>query len=439
MANLGIPTTRSRFITTYHYMRDPYGCYRKWKVKFGKTFVVRALNGDVVATWDQENIRRIFALNSNSIAPFAVGTVRPLVGDKSVFTVQGEEHKRERSLLMPSFHGDLMRQTTSTIQDVAIRAAESWQANSTIRVMDSALDISLEVILRVVFGLQDQTKIENYKQTITNFVTGFHPLLGFSKLFQRPLFGLGPWNKFVKARKEFNDLLYREIEERRKTNFEDSNDLLSRLMSARYDDGSTISEEAIRDHLVTLLLAGHETTQIAIAWAMSWLGRNPKIVERLQSELDETEFDDAVNSSKLLTGICNESLRLNPILPDVVRVAKVPIELTDVTIPVGTAFAPSTFLAHYDPEIFEDPEKFDPDRWSDRTYKPTEYFPFGGGVRRCIGAALANLEMKIVVAAWVKEFNFELLEDAPRFEPVHRRNLTMAPSSGVKLRFLGKR
>lgn len=439
MSSFGIPATRSRFLSTYKYMRDPFGSYDQWKAKFGNTFVIRALNGDVYATCNRENVRRIFALPSDAIGPFAIETTRPLLGGMSVFLAEGEQHRKERSLLLPSFHGELIRETVATIENVAMKSAEKWKRGSIVRIMDSSLDISLEVILRVVFGLGEENRIQIFKDSMSRFVASFHPSLAFSRLLQRPLFGLSPWNKFVNARAEFDALIQSEIDQRKKSSSPSGNDLLSRLLDAKYDDGTSMTNEGIRDQLVTLLLAGHETTQIAIGWAMSWLFRNSKCLQRLRLELDEQEFSEVVSSSDLLTGICNESLRLNPILADVIRVAKKPIELEEVTVPVGKAIAPSTYLVHYDEELYPNPRSFEPDRWKDRTYKPHEFFPFGGGIRRCIGASLATMEMKIVIASWVKNFEFELLPVTPQIEPLHRRNLTMAPKSGIPLKFLGRR
>ena len=440
MSRLPIPGTKSRFISTFRYMRDPYGSFEKWQNKFGSTFLIRALNGDVIATSNPENVRRIFAAKHDSVGQFAIETTRALVGAQSVFLAEGEQHRLERTLLLPSFHGELIRETLNTIRSVVEQATAKWQPGDNVRIMDVALDISLEVILQIVFGIQREDAIGKYKQTIMKFVKSFHPILAFTKLFQRPLFGLSPWNRFVKARSEFDELIQTEIESRRSSDTDtERNDLLSRLLNARYEDGTAIDDVGIRDQLVTLLLAGHETTQIAISWAMSWVLRNPVFHQRLIDELDENEFEEVVNHSKLLDGICNESLRLNPIVPDVLRRLKQPMEFEEGIIPVGKTVAAATYLIHTDPNIYEEPFEFNPDRWRERTFKPHEFLPFGGGIRRCIGATLAVYEIKIVVATLVNNYRFELPHDAPDSEIVHRRNLTLAPKSGIPLVFLGQR
>lgn len=432
--------TKSRFFSTFAYMRDPYGSFDKWREKFGKTFLIRALNGDVYATANRENVKRIFAAKHDAVGQFAVETTRPLLGGQSVFLAEGEQHRLERALLLPNFHGELIKDTADTIEKVATSATDAWEPGDNVRIMDVALDISLEVILRVVFGLQTGEQIAKYKQTITKFVKSFHPVLAFTKLFQRPLFGLSPWNRFVAARAEFDQMIKQEMELRRKgKDAEQRTDLLSRLLTATYEDGSRISDDGIRDQLVTLLLAGHETTQIAMSWAMSWLYRNPDVLTQLTHELNSEELGSVVHHSKLLSGICNEALRLNPILPDVVRTLKKPLEFEEGTIPTGKTVAAATYLLHTDPEIYPEPMNFLPHRWFDRSYKPYEFMPFGGGIRRCIGAALAVLEIKIVVATFCRDLRFELPHDAPATEIVHRRNLTIAPKSGIPLVYLGRK
>lgn len=419
-------------------MRDPFSCYRSWKRRFGNTFVVNALNGDVVATCDRENIRRAFAASFDDVEPFAVETVRPLVGGSSVFLLQGERHRRERTILSPPFHGKSTGRRADEIRDIALRVAGNWQAGQTIRIMDASLDVSLEVIIRIVFGVQSQEEVEQFKQHVKRFVRSFHPVLAFTRMFQRPLLGLSPWNRFIAERSRFYRLLDEQIR-RRRNEGGNQDSVLTQLIRSRYEDGSQADDESIRDQLVTLLFAGHETTQIAIAWAMSWLARKSEIADRLRSELDRDDSLEAVLQSELIDGICNESLRLNAIVPDTVRTLRVPMTWTDVELPAGSHIAIAICLVHEDPELYPAPFEFDPDRWSRRIFKPNEFLPFGGGVRRCIGAPLAVLEMKIVIATWWRHFRFELPTDAPHVEPLHRRNVTMAPVSGIPLVFPGPR
>ena len=265
MGQTNLPGPSGRFRTTWRFMRDPYTCYRNWRARYGDTFLVKALNGNVVATCNRENIRRVFALPGDAIGQFAIETTKPLMGGLSVILVEGEQHRRERAILSPSFHGERIAGQATVVHDVALNVASGWKAGETVRIMDATLDVSLEVIIRVVFGVQSTDRIQVYKTAIKDFVSSFHPVLAFSRLLQRPLLGLSPWNKFLRHRTTFHNLLTEEIESRRKSGA-DGTDVLSRLLQARYDNGQPMTTEGIRDQLVTLPLAGHETTQIAIVF-----------------------------------------------------------------------------------------------------------------------------------------------------------------------------
>jgi cytochrome P450 len=419
-------------------MKDPFACYRQWQQKFGDTFMVRALNGDVVATCDRENVRKVFAARSDETGQFAVETIKPLMGGSSVLLIEGEQHRRERGLLSPAFRGQRINKNAELIREVAMRVASDWETGETIRMMDPALEVSLEVIIRVVFGVQAEDKVESLKRQIKSFVGTFHPMLAFSKLLQRPLLGLSPWNRFVKARNELHESLDAEIGRHSGCPVMQDN-MLSGLLHSKYEDGENATSTGIRDQLVAMLMAGHETTQIAISWAMNWLHRHPEYADRLRAELDEDDSVEAITNSSLLNGICNESLRINSVISDVVRTLREPMEWQEGTLPAGTNIAVAICLIHEDPELYPEPFRFNPDRWNDRDFKPTEFIPFGGGTRKCLGATLAMLEMKMVVAAWMKNFQFESPSDAPEKEPLYRRNITMAPKSGIPLKFIGAR
>ena len=173
MARPEFMKTGNRFTTTYRFMKDPFKCYRDWQQKFGDTFMVRALNGDVVATCDRANVRKVFAARSDEVGQFAVETITPLMGSSSVILIEGEPHRRERALLSPAFRGERINNSAELIRDVALRTAADWKPGETIRMMDSALEISLEVIIRVIFGVQSQERVEEFKKRIKKFVTSF--------------------------------------------------------------------------------------------------------------------------------------------------------------------------------------------------------------------------------------------------------------------------
>ncbi len=420
---------RGRIRSTWQLMNTPYSTYADWQARYGKTFLIKALNGNVIATSNVENIRRVLATRHDETMQFAIGTIAPLIGESSVAIVSGQRHKRARSMLIPPFQGDALRCSIATMKSVAERSVKHLKAGDQIKVMDISLDYSLEVIIQVVFGVERLDDVEVFKRAIKSYVKSFRPVFAFTRLLQNRL--VPQWRRFLKQKLAFNQLLESQIQRRRQSDSQP--DVLGMLLAARDEQGKPLDNAELRDQLISLLFAGHETTQIAIAWAMSWLHRHPLILQRLRKEMEEEHDPDQLLKSKLLDGICLESLRLNPIVADFLRVFLVPIQFEEVDLPANSNVGILTTLVHNDPEIYPNPGCFDPDRWADRTYKPYEFLAFGGGVRRCIGASMAVMEMKIALITWLRLLEFRLPDDAPGIEPVHRRNLTMAPRSGIKL------
>ncbi|HEX3770107.1 MAG TPA: cytochrome P450, partial [Polyangiaceae bacterium] len=216
-------------------------------------------------------------------------------------------------------------------------------------------------------------------------------------------------------------------------------DILSLMMAARYDDGSSMTDDEVHDQLLTLLAAGHETTATALAWALYWVHRDPALLRELRGELDALGPDaepDAVAALELLDAICTETLRLHPIVPDVARKLLAPLTLGEWTIPEGAGVAVVTSLLHGDPKIYPDPDRFDPRRFGKTKPSPFAYTPFGGGSRRCLGAAFALYEMKLVLATILRDWDLELLD---RDVKPGRQNITIGPRGGVRMRALGRR
>ncbi|MEM7784168.1 MAG: cytochrome P450 [Planctomycetota bacterium] len=436
MAAIKFPGPAGRVWTTVKFMRDPFSSYREWKRKYGNTFLIKALNGNVIATCDPNNIERIFSLPTEHLTQFATKTIRPLIGESSLFVIDGNRHKQQRKILTSCFRKGYDRSQAQLMEQICINAAKNWTEKSEVKMMDSALDVSLEVIVRLVFGFQDPQEIENVQLAVKQYVDSFHPSLAFSRIFHRPLLGLSPWVRFRNSRFQLHQLLDEEMA-RRKRSEDFGTDLLSQLLLSEDDHGCPVNQSQIRDHMVAMLLAGHETTQIAIAWAMSWLHRHPNCLQRLRDELGDHDVQKCVRN-EYLVGVCNEALRLNSVVSDTVRQLKVPLELVEGVVPAGSNLAVSICLVHEDPELYPNPFEFQPERWSSIRPGPNEFLPFGGGIRRCPGASLAMLELRTVVATWIRNFDFRLPDDAPEKESVYRRNITMAPVSGIPLILEGR-
>ena len=298
---------------------------------------------------------------------------------------------------------------------------------------------NFDVILRTVFGVDDARELDVYRTVVIEAIESAAPVLFFFPALRREFGGVGPYARLVARQRRFVDLLKGQIERVRPQASERA-DILSMMLEARYEDGEPMSDESLVDELRTLLLAGHETTAITLAWALYLVHRHPAVYHRLREELDglgESPTPEAIAHLPYLDAVVNESLRLHPVVQEVMRTLTKPFELGAYTLPPGVTIAVNIFLAHRRTELFPEPEEFRPERFLDRTFSPFEYMPFGGGPRRCLGAAFALYEMKLVLATLLGDLELDLASEGP-VEPV-RRNLTMAPRGGVPLRVVRRR
>ncbi|MEO0606105.1 MAG: cytochrome P450, partial [Myxococcota bacterium] len=366
----------------------------------------------------------------DEVEPFGVHAAVALLGPQSLLLVRGEAHRREREILTPPFHGRRMNAYGQVMREAALRATADWRVGDDVVLADTFLRISLDIIVHAVFGVLDADDAVRWTETLRQLVRRTLPAALFVPALQTPFFGLSPWDRFAVARDRL-DVLIAEAIRMRRASGERGPDLLSLMLDATYDDGTPMPDSAIRDELVTMLFAGHETTQIALAWAVYRLHRRPDALERLLDELSANDDDPEV-LAKLpwLDAVVKESLRMQPIVPDIVRTLTVDLTLGGHDLPSGTHVAPVAALVHADPELYPEPEAFRPERFEERTFRPWEYLPFGGGVRRCIGAALATWEMKVVLGTLLPRFGFALRGT----ETAVRRNITMGPRHGVRVR-----
>jgi cytochrome P450 len=389
-------------------------------------------------TGDPHLARTIFSADPDSVEPFATGLIGPFLGERSVIMASGERHRRDRKLLTPPFHGARMRAYGRTIVDATRAQTRAWRAGWRGPVQRTTAAISLDVIVRAVFGIEEPRARDRWADAIRRDVGAAAPSIIFLPGLRRDFLGLGPWAKFRRARDRLESLIMKEIAARRGGPIR-GEDILSLIMAARYDDGGSMSDPEIRDQLLTLLAAGHETTATALAWALYWIHRDPALLSALRDEvrgLGPEPEPDAVAALPLLDATCAETLRLHPIVPDVARRLRAPMELGGWTIPRGAGVAVLAALLHNDPKLYPRPEVFDARRFIRSKPSPFAYTPFGGGARRCLGAAFALYEMKLVLATLLDDFELELLDREVR--PV-RQNLTMGPKGGVRMRLVARR
>jgi cytochrome P450 len=424
------PGPAIRLWATYQVLAHPMTSMPGWFRRYGDPILVPTINGDVVMSARPELVKQIFGTPGSTYDTFAAKGTAALTGPRSLFQLRGEPHRRHRQLIMPSFHGSRMRAYAAAMQQITREVIGSAAGTGRVELHALTQRISLEVILRTVFGVQDSGRVRAFGEAITALVAAAHPLFMFMPFMQRAPLGLGPWAKFRRRYETLEQLLREQLALTRARG--EGEDVLSMLLQARDEAGDRLDDEEIRDELRTLLFAGHETTAIALCWAVDAVGRHPAVAKRLAEELASLPADaDAEALAKLpyLEAVCNESLRLYPIVTEVLRGLHEPIELGGYTIRPPMAVSASILGIHMSPEIYPEPEAFRPERFLERKYGPHEFLPFGGGHRRCIGAAFAGFELQVVLGTLLREFTIKLCNPhAPR--PV-RRNVTLAPEGGV--------
>ncbi len=364
----------------------------------------------------------------------------PLLGSNSLVLLDGDRHMQQRKLLMPPFHGERMKAYGQTICEISHQVINQWKIGETFAARPAMQEISLQVILRTIFGLKEGERYQQIKKILTAMLDSFNEPLSVVFLFFKSLqFDLGPWSpwgNFIRQRALLDQLLYQEIRERRGKPESWGEDILSLLLSARDEAGEPMTDVELRDELMTMLFAGHETTATALAWALYWIHYLPEVREKLLQEINSIDIDsaDPMEIARLpyLNAVCSETLRIYPIvffaLP---RILQAPMRLMDYDLPKGTMLSICIYLTHHRPDIYPEPNQFKPERFLERQFSAYEYLPFGGSNRRCLGAAFAMFEMKLALANIVSRCGLELAEKAPLM-PV-RRGITFAPKGGVHL------
>lgn len=364
----------------------------------------------------------------------------PLLGYTPIFMLNGDRHRQRRKLLMPPFHGERMQTYGELIRQLTKQILSRQTPGKSFLARNAMQEISLQVILQAVFGLYDGERYQQIKQKLCSLLDLFRSPLTFAFLFfpslQKDLGPWSPWGYVQRLQRQIDELIYSEIRDRRQENNLDRTDILSLLMAARDDRGESLTDLELRDELMTLLFAGHETTASAMAWALYWIHYLPEVREKLLKELDTLgDFPDTMSILKLpyLTAVCNETLRIYPVgILTFARSVKEPIELMGYHLEPGVELSICIYLTHQREELYPEPKQFKPERFLDRQFSAYEFLPFGGGARRCIGEALAQLEMKLVLATILSNYELELLDRRP-IKP-QRRGVIFSPSGGVKMR-----
>jgi cytochrome P450 family 135 len=390
--------------------------------RYGSVFRTNdAIAGELIHIADPTLIEQMFKWKPaqyNVSEPRQV--MEPVAGASSILLLDGREHMQMRKLMLPPFHGEAIAHYAEVIGQIAERELDTWRQGQTIRTRSVAQRITMEVIIRAVFGIGDPDRIAELQRLLPR-MSAPNPLL---VLVQKDLGPRSPWGRFVRLRDHVDGLIYEEIERRRGDPDRDSRrDILTLLLSARGEDGRPLADRELRDELITILLAGHETTATSIGWAFERLLRTPAALERLTAEVQAGE------SSDYLDAVIKETLRVRPVVPEVFRATTEPTQLGSYLFEPGTQLAASILLVQSDPELYPpDPHAFRPERFLDGAPEPYTWIPFGGGVRRCLGASFATLEMSVVIRTILSRAR--LRAPRPAAEKARFRGVTMLPSRG---------
>jgi cytochrome P450 family 110 len=383
-------------------------------------------------------------------------TLKPFLGEKGVILLDGKEHRQRRQLLMPQFHGDKIRAYTDAIQQITRDLIQEWQVGETLNVREEMQKITLSVILQTVFGLNKGDRYDRIRDKLSKMLSLVDSPINAAFLFlpwlQKDLGAWSPWGRFVRDRTELDLLIYAEITVRRASLSEkrrqsgetdalkeplcDRTDILSMLIGSQDADGNGMSDLELHDELMTLLFAGHETTATALAWAVYWINYLPEVKEKLLAEIATlgTEPDPmAISKLPYLNAVCSETLRIYPVgMLTFPRIVNEPISIEGYDLKPNTVIMGCIYLTHHREDLYPEPDLFKPERFLERQFSPYEYLPFGGGVRRCVGVALAQLELKLVLVEMFTKCQFTLTGKLPVIPA--RRGVTLGPKGGVTVR-----
>ena len=430
-------------VQTLQWMTHPLEFLDDCDHRYGDVFTVRRNNDrpDVYLS-NPQAIQEVLTTNPEQFdSGLRNGLLQTLLGQHSISLslLERDRHQRQRRLLMPPFHGERMRAYGQLICDITEQVMSQWMIDKPFSVRSSMQEIAMRTILSTVFGLHEGQRFEQLRQLLSSLLNSIGSPLSSSLIFfrslQRDLGGWSPWGRFLRHKQQIDQLLYAEIRQRRKQPDPSRTDILSLLMSARDEVGQLMTDVELRDQLMTLLLAGHETTASALAWALYWVEQLPEVRNKLLRELDTLAPNSDPNTiARLpyLTAVCQETLRIYPIaLISSPRIVKSPLKLMGYQFEPGTALIPCIYLTHHRKELYPEPKQFKPERFLERQFSAYEYLPFGGGNRHCIGSAFAQFEMKLVLAKILSCYHLVLADRRP-VKPV-RRGFTLAPPSAMQM------
>jgi cytochrome P450 len=398
-----------------------------WRERYGDAYTVSLpVFGTGVYVSDPDAIREMLTGDQSDLhAGEANAPLSPVLGDKSVLILDGREHLRQRKLLLPPFQGPAIQSFRKVIREVAEAEVESWRDGERLVMRERMRALTFEVIVRAVFGVAERARIERLRSVLVSLID-MQMIFVMPSILRRDLGRFSPWGQFQRRLKAADALIYEEIGRRRRSrDLEDRTDVLSLLLRARDEEGGAMTDVELRDELMTMLLAGHETTATGLAFAFDLLMREPRVFARLRDELGGE--DDVY-----LDAVVTESLRLRPVIDANERTLTKPRTICGWDLPAGIRVYPAIAVVQLRDDLYPRPHEFRPERFIEEEVTSYSWLPFGGGVRRCIGAALAQAEMAEVIRTVVSRVDLEPVR--PRREPVVMRGITLVPRHGTPVR-----
>ena len=397
-------------------LRQRYGKRITVKLPFQPPFVILS---------DPDEIKELFTAPPDVLHPGEGARIlEPLIGRNSVILLDEGPHLEQRKLMLPAFHGEKMQGLVDLMTELTEREVDLWPREQPVKLHPHLQRLTLEIILRSVFGLEQGRRLDDIRDVLTDVLAFTESPLSVMPALNRVAGWFGPLKRFRQQTERTDALIFDLIDERRAEGDSDRDDILAMLLQARHEDGSPMSPQELRDELMTALVAGHETTASQLAWAFERLAREPRVVERLVRE------QAAGDGEEYLTATIHEVLRLKPVLPNAEpRLTKRPVKIGDFEYPAGVALLASAFLVHLDPGVYPEPYAFRPERFFGRSPGTYTWIPFGGGRRRCLGASFALQEMKIVVRAVLSRYKIAPVRT--QSEQTARRSITFSPRDGA--------
>jgi cytochrome P450 family 135 len=412
---------------TWRWWKQPLEMLEECRARFGDMFTIRLpYEGTWVFVSDPDVVKQVFTGDPDLLHAGAANIILlPILGEHSVLLLDEPQHMVQRKLMLPSFHGKRMHAYREVMSRAAADEIESWPTDSPVRMRPRMQAVTLEVILRTVFGVDEGERLARLRDELRRTLNlSANPRLAIFMVLLGPK-RLRRFPPFRRRIERIDRLIYEEIRLRRTApDLTDRDDILSLLLQATYEDGRPMTDRELRDELMTLLVAGHETTATGLSWAIELLARHPAELERL-------EADVAGGDGAYLDAVIKETLRLRPVIALVLRKLVEPMEIGGRLLPAGVSVAPSIYLVHRRPDVYPEPERFRPERFLEQPAGTYTWIPFGGGVRRCLGGAFAEFEMSVVLRELVTRRRLRPVGPGP--EHSVRSTITNVPNRGAEV------